>query len=229
MSRIIVIHFAALLLLFLFGLGTLAMKGDRIEMLDGSHKRLSAKANTPNPNLDNLSVHGKKVENLLTKHDKSTVVHDRVFESWWNHADAENNRNREHSTMNMHAEEIESHEKKKKSIIGRVRSKIPILSKKDEQKGIALHQKFNHAKQKKDKYRQVMREVASDAAIHHKAGNFVDHDVRYVTQMNFDNSSELGYRSDGRHVTTAPNSPPGSPKLTRSGSGSSRKTVGTST
>lgn len=220
----------ALLFLFLsLGLGTLAMDFPRIPLLTDSSKRPSANANVPHPDLKNLSTHGREVEKILTNVPKKDVVTTRAFESWWTHADAEKMRNHDHATMNIHAEEIKAHEKKMKSVIGRVRSKVPSLSKKDRQKEITLHENFNRAKQGKDKHRQTMREVASDAAIHHQAGNFVDHDIHYVTQMNFDESSELGYRSNGRHSSTAPSSPTGSPKFSRNGSGSSRKTVGTST
>jgi hypothetical protein len=212
------IIFAILLLLISNDLGTSAMNDHRsmlrtrIPLLHDTDKR---NTNGPNPNLPNLSVQGKEVEEELAKHYHPTntkaVGTSRAFKLWWRHGQEEIQRNTHHRKMNNYANDIKEYEKYKQSTMGKAQSKIPMLRKMQDKKGVKLNEKYNNAKQERDEHRQTMRDIANDANVHKKAGNFIDHDVAYVTQPNLSDSYEIGFLSDGRHISS-----PRNPKLTRS-------------
>lgn len=126
----------------------------RIPLLRDTDKR---NANSPNPNLPNLSIQGKEVEEELAKHyhpiNTKAVGISRASKLWWRHGQEEIERNTHHKKMNRYTDDIKEHEKYKQLIIGKAKSKIPILKKKQDKKGVELNEKYNNAKQERDKHR----------------------------------------------------------------------------
>lgn len=225
---------AFLLLLIPLDLGILAMNDLKVDHFTirypGDSAFKSSNANKPNPNLPNLSDHGKELEEKFARdlHQNPGIQNriggERVASSWWEHIHAESSRDIHHTMMNMYADDIKELKDRKKSTSG----KQTFLLKKEKK----LHKKHEEAKQERDKHREKMRDIRKDAYIHKEAGNFTDKDVHYVTQMFHDDSASLGYLSDGRHISSPRNpelsksrsanfssEPSSSPKLARSRSG----------
>ncbi|PWN38199.1 uncharacterized protein FA14DRAFT_177473 [Meira miltonrushii] len=186
------------------------MNSERVTLLTDSSKR-PASANTPNPNLKDLSRHARAIEEHLHHVHPSEVGTYRVNELYKVHGEAEIQRNKQQHHMNVDSQMMQGHENIKAGD-KRVRKMLHGTRAEEKQKEIAMHDNYNNAKEERDKHRKTMRNIKSDARIHQKAGNFVEQDVRFVTQMNFDHSRQLGFRKDGSHVSSVPNSPTGSPR-----------------
>lgn len=228
MRRTITMFF--IVLLISFNLGVLATDHVYIRASKEPSTRPSPNVNVPNPDLPNLSVHGKKVEEELASslrinpnYQQRHVAGDRVFSTWWGYGHGEKERNLQQIAMNDYTNEIKAHQKSKNSMIGKLKSKLPNLKTKQKERERELNEKYNNAKQEREKARQSMRDIANDANVHKKAGNFNDYDVRYATRMFFEDSHKLGFLSDGRHVSS-----PRNPKFARSRSATSTSSSPTS-
>lgn len=234
MMYVLLILLAALWHLNSNTIGIMAMDSpNRIPLLTGPNARPS-QANVAHLELvEHLSQHGKASEHRLSNAryaNPEGIGEQRALDLWFDHGHAELRRNDHQHTMNMHSEDIQALEKSKKKPFNKLLLKVPLVSKVVKKRENILHGKFNEAKQQRDEQRQIMRGIASDAQIHKNAGNFVDHDVRYVIQENHGNSIRLGFRADGRHISSLQNSPTSSPrqsspKLSKSSSGPSRGTT----
>lgn len=220
------IHFA-LLVLSIQSFNALAMmQPDKIQAPDRNTKRPSPDVNKPNPNLTGLSVHGKQIEEKLMRkmnqHPyRSELGHERSFEFWHEESSAEAARNRQHKVMQIYNDQIDEQERKKKTLIGKITSKLPANVKKDKELRANLH----IYKQAREESREKMRNLVADTANHKKHGNFIDHDVQYITQPFNDESHQLGFRSNGRHISSSQSSPTGSSRHGSPHSSPSRSTA----
>lgn len=183
--------------LFTFHILASETKDNHILPLEDDSLRTSSRANIAQPNLKGLSIVGKNVERTLEndyRPNSKNIGIIRPQRLKWENSQAEIQRNYHHRNMNRYNEAIQDLEKSKKTTLGRVKTKLPILSHKLKQKEDNLRENAMFHKQEREKHRQTMRDVASDAQVHQKQGNFIDHDVKYVTQVNLHDSHLLVFK-----------------------------------
>ncbi|MCO5565630.1 hypothetical protein L7F22_019304 [Adiantum nelumboides] len=194
MRRTITMFF--IVLLISFNLGVLATDHVYIRASKEPSTRPSPNVNVPNPDLPNLSVHGKKVEEELASslrinpnYQQRHVAGDRVFSTWWGYGHGEKERNLQQIAMNDYTNEIKAHQKSKNSMIGKLKSKLPNLKTKQKERERELNEKYNNAKQEREKARQSMRDIANDANVHKKAVWSVDKTQSHQSSPQKDHSS----------------------------------------